>query len=117
MSCAFPRSSSCLPRCSPQQPAELTLHVRYSAKDRVYRNRDEINVSKEGLGDLYETKLKGFFSCVLLLFKKVDGRADSSSMAESTFTRTRRSATSRRVRATSTSEVRFPYAKLHFHHR
>ena len=35
-----------------------------SAKDRVYRNRDEINVSKEGLGDLYESKLKGFFSFV-----------------------------------------------------
>ncbi|KAG6918254.1 1,2-dihydroxy-3-keto-5-methylthiopentene dioxygenase 1 [Tephrocybe rancida] len=26
-----------------------------------YKNRDTINVSKEGLGDLYETKIKGFF--------------------------------------------------------
>jgi hypothetical protein len=35
-----------------------------SAKERHYRNRDEISVSKEGLGDLYESKLKGFFRFV-----------------------------------------------------
>jgi len=34
----------------------------YSAKERVYRNRDEINVSREGLGAVYEQKLKGFFT-------------------------------------------------------
>jgi 1,2-dihydroxy-3-keto-5-methylthiopentene dioxygenase len=26
-----------------------------------YKNRDTINVTKEGLGDLYESKLKSFF--------------------------------------------------------
>ncbi|KAH8827277.1 Fe-ARD 1 [Flagelloscypha sp. PMI_526] len=31
------------------------------AKERGYKNRDEINVSKAGLGDLYETKIKTFF--------------------------------------------------------
>ncbi|KAL7409339.1 1,2-dihydroxy-3-keto-5-methylthiopentene dioxygenase [Mrakia frigida] len=31
------------------------------AKEREYKNRDVINVSKAGLGELYETKIKGFF--------------------------------------------------------
>ncbi|KAI0050111.1 Acireductone dioxygenase [Auriscalpium vulgare] len=31
------------------------------AKERSYKNRDTINVTKEGLGDLYESKLKTFF--------------------------------------------------------
>ncbi|KAG5649912.1 1,2-dihydroxy-3-keto-5-methylthiopentene dioxygenase 1 [Sphagnurus paluster] len=31
------------------------------AEKEGYRNRDTINVSKEGLGELYETKIKGFF--------------------------------------------------------
>ncbi|CAI2172438.1 911_t:CDS:2 [Funneliformis geosporum] len=31
------------------------------AKDRKYKNRDELVCSKEGLGDLYEKKLKMFF--------------------------------------------------------
>ncbi|KAG5349022.1 1,2-dihydroxy-3-keto-5-methylthiopentene dioxygenase 1 [Termitomyces sp. Mn162] len=31
------------------------------AAQEGYKNRDMINVSKEGLGDLYETKMKGFF--------------------------------------------------------
>ena len=31
------------------------------ANDNGYKNRDQINVSKEGLGDLYEPKIKGFF--------------------------------------------------------
>lgn len=31
------------------------------AKERDYKNRDTINVTKEGLGDLYQTKIKGFF--------------------------------------------------------
>lgn len=31
------------------------------AKQRGYRNRDVINVSKAGLGDLYERKIKTFF--------------------------------------------------------
>ncbi|KIM75444.1 hypothetical protein PILCRDRAFT_13531 [Piloderma croceum F 1598] len=31
------------------------------AKERGYKNRDIINVTKKALGDMYETKLKGFF--------------------------------------------------------
>ncbi|CAG8566949.1 9011_t:CDS:2 [Ambispora leptoticha] len=31
------------------------------AKERSYKNRDTITCSKEGLGDLYESKLKSFF--------------------------------------------------------
>ncbi|KAF9075450.1 Acireductone dioxygenase ARD family [Rhodocollybia butyracea] len=31
------------------------------AKERGYRNRDVITISKEGLGDEYETKLKAFY--------------------------------------------------------
>ncbi|KZV92528.1 Acireductone dioxygenase, partial [Exidia glandulosa HHB12029] len=31
------------------------------AREREYKNRDTINVSKAGLGDLYESKIKGFF--------------------------------------------------------
>ncbi|KAG9127796.1 1,2-dihydroxy-3-keto-5-methylthiopentene dioxygenase [Ceratobasidium sp. 392] len=31
------------------------------ARDRGYKNRDVINVSKTGLGDQYESKIKGFF--------------------------------------------------------
>ena len=31
------------------------------AKERDYKNRDTINVTKEGLGDLYESKIKMFF--------------------------------------------------------
>jgi len=35
--------------------------VNAIAKERDYKNRDMINVSKEGFGDLYEEKIKGFF--------------------------------------------------------
>ncbi|GAA5916968.1 hypothetical protein JCM8208_003226 [Rhodotorula glutinis] len=35
--------------------------VEAIAKDRGYKNRDEINVSKAGMGDIYEDKIKGFF--------------------------------------------------------
>lgn len=31
------------------------------AQERGYKNRDTINVSKEGLGEVYEQKIKGFF--------------------------------------------------------
>ncbi|KIJ18079.1 hypothetical protein PAXINDRAFT_167368 [Paxillus involutus ATCC 200175] len=31
------------------------------AKERGYKNRDVITITREGLGDLYETKLKTFF--------------------------------------------------------
>ncbi|GAA5980328.1 hypothetical protein JCM11641_001768 [Rhodosporidiobolus odoratus] len=35
--------------------------VEAIAKERGYKNRDEINVSKAGMGDIYEEKIKGFF--------------------------------------------------------
>lgn len=35
--------------------------VNEVARERGYKNRDIINVSKAGLGDLYESKIKGFF--------------------------------------------------------
>ncbi|KAJ7189191.1 Acireductone dioxygenase ARD family [Mycena filopes] len=35
--------------------------VNAIAKERGYKNRDTIDVSKEGMGDIYETKIKGFF--------------------------------------------------------
>merc|ERR1711939_806712 len=35
--------------------------VETIARERGYKNRDEINVSKAGLGDIYEEKIKGFF--------------------------------------------------------
>ncbi|KAJ7167253.1 RmlC-like cupin domain-containing protein [Mycena crocata] len=31
------------------------------ARERGYKNRDVINVSKEGMGEIYEEKIKGFF--------------------------------------------------------
>ncbi|KAJ7154387.1 Acireductone dioxygenase ARD family [Mycena crocata] len=31
------------------------------ARERGYKNRDRINVSKEGMGEIYEEKIKGFF--------------------------------------------------------
>jgi len=35
--------------------------VNALAQERGYKNRDTINVSKEGLGEVYEQKIKGFF--------------------------------------------------------
>ncbi|KAL8283938.1 hypothetical protein RQP46_005370 [Phenoliferia psychrophenolica] len=35
--------------------------VENVVKERNYKNRDVIKVSKEGLGDVYEEKLRGFF--------------------------------------------------------
>jgi len=31
------------------------------AKERGYKNRDTINITREGLGDLYDVKIKMFF--------------------------------------------------------
>ncbi|KAG9013320.1 1,2-dihydroxy-3-keto-5-methylthiopentene dioxygenase [Tulasnella sp. JGI-2019a] len=66
--------------CNPPEPVDLSvlekigvLHWRipvdddYQSKidqvatERGYKNRDVINVSRAGLGDAYETKIKGFF--------------------------------------------------------
>ncbi|KAM0752092.1 1,2-dihydroxy-3-keto-5-methylthiopentene dioxygenase 2 [Meredithblackwellia eburnea MCA 4105] len=35
--------------------------VEQVVKDRDYKNRDTIKVSREGLGELYDEKIKGFF--------------------------------------------------------
>ena len=41
---------------------ETDKKIDQVAKERGYKNRDVINVSKEGLGDVYEEKLKIFFA-------------------------------------------------------
>lgn len=41
---------------------ENTEKINVVAREREYRNRDVINVTKEGLGDQYEAKLKIFFA-------------------------------------------------------
>ena len=42
-----------------------TEKINAIARERDYKNRDEINVTKEGLGDQYEKKLEIFFAeCV-----------------------------------------------------
>ena len=38
------------------------------ARERGYKNRDTIHVTKEGLGELYEEKLKMFFAEYVVLF-------------------------------------------------
>jgi 1,2-dihydroxy-3-keto-5-methylthiopentene dioxygenase len=42
--------------------------INQVAKERDYKNRDTINVTKEGLGDLYESKIKTFFEEYILFF-------------------------------------------------
>jgi 1,2-dihydroxy-3-keto-5-methylthiopentene dioxygenase len=37
------------------------------AEERSYKNRDTITVTKQGLGDLYEAKLKSFYEEYALL--------------------------------------------------
>ena len=39
-----------------------TERIDAIARERDYKNRDEINVTKEGLGDQYEKKLEIFFA-------------------------------------------------------
>jgi 1,2-dihydroxy-3-keto-5-methylthiopentene dioxygenase len=51
----------------PQEPG-YEVAIDNIAKEEGYKNRDTINVTKEGLGDLYETKLKAFFDeCVVII--------------------------------------------------
>ncbi|KAF9239484.1 1,2-dihydroxy-3-keto-5-methylthiopentene dioxygenase [Melanogaster broomeanus] len=43
-------------------PADETyVEVDAVARERGYKNRDVITITKEGLGDLYESKLKSFY--------------------------------------------------------
>jgi 1,2-dihydroxy-3-keto-5-methylthiopentene dioxygenase len=45
--------------------------INQVARERDYKNRDVINVTKEGLGDVYESKLKTFYEeCVLVMIAK-----------------------------------------------
>lgn len=55
------------------RPAIEMEEVERIAKERSYRNRDVISVSKEGLGELYEEKLKGFFRLVIVSRISGDG--------------------------------------------
>ena len=44
------------------------------ARERGYKNRDTIHVTKEGLGELYEEKLKMFFAeYVVFAFLRLEG--------------------------------------------
>jgi 1,2-dihydroxy-3-keto-5-methylthiopentene dioxygenase len=42
-------------------PGEWESEIDAIAKQQGYKNRDTMNVTKEGLGDQYESKLKSFF--------------------------------------------------------
>ncbi|KAA1470977.1 Acireductone dioxygenase [Dentipellis sp. KUC8613] len=42
-------------------PGGWEAQIDAVATERSYKNRDTINVTREGLGDLYESKLKSFF--------------------------------------------------------
>jgi 1,2-dihydroxy-3-keto-5-methylthiopentene dioxygenase len=42
-------------------PGGWESEINKITERRGYKNRDIINVTKEGLGDLYESKLKSFF--------------------------------------------------------
>ncbi|KAH7882081.1 1,2-dihydroxy-3-keto-5-methylthiopentene dioxygenase [Phlebopus sp. FC_14] len=45
----------------PVSPTGEHEEIDAVAKERGYRNRDVIAITKEGLGDLYESKLKSFY--------------------------------------------------------
>jgi 1,2-dihydroxy-3-keto-5-methylthiopentene dioxygenase len=48
-----------------ETPGGWEPEINRIAEQQGYKNRDTINVTKEGLGDLYEAKLKSFFEeCV-----------------------------------------------------
>jgi 1,2-dihydroxy-3-keto-5-methylthiopentene dioxygenase len=49
----------------PDAPGAWESEINRIAEQQGYKNRDTVNVTKEGLGDLYETKIKSFFEeCV-----------------------------------------------------
>jgi len=49
-------------------PGGWEIEIDRIAEQHSYKNRDIINISKEGLGDLYESKLKSFFEECVALF-------------------------------------------------
>jgi 1,2-dihydroxy-3-keto-5-methylthiopentene dioxygenase len=49
-------------------PGGWESEINKIAERRGYKNRDIINVTKEGLGDLYESKLKSFFEEYVALY-------------------------------------------------
>ena len=45
-----------------ESPAESHIRqINEVAQERLYKNRDVISVTKEGLGDAYESKIKMFY--------------------------------------------------------
>jgi 1,2-dihydroxy-3-keto-5-methylthiopentene dioxygenase len=42
-------------------PTDKQSQIEAVAEERSYKNRDIITITKEGLGDLYEIKLKNFY--------------------------------------------------------
>lgn len=74
------------------------------AREREYKNRDVINVTKEGLGDLYDEKLKTFFAeCVF--YSGFHGLVFDVCVCAGICMRMRRFGTSNLVLASSTSAV------------
>jgi hypothetical protein len=53
--------------------------VNEVAKERGYKNRDTINVSKEGMGDIYEEKIRGFFEEYAVVLSCLDRCMSNSS--------------------------------------
>jgi 1,2-dihydroxy-3-keto-5-methylthiopentene dioxygenase len=50
-----------IPLAQDNSPGGWESEIDKIAKEKGYNNRDTINVTKEGLGDQYESKLKSFF--------------------------------------------------------
>jgi 1,2-dihydroxy-3-keto-5-methylthiopentene dioxygenase len=50
-----------IPLTQDNSPGGWESEIDKIAKEKGYKNRDTINVTKEGLGDQYESKLKSFF--------------------------------------------------------
>lgn len=74
------------------------------AKERDYRNRDRLNVNKEGLGDQYEEKLKMFFNELVSIFSHPLPKFDLAART-GTYMKTKKSATSSEAEVISTSAV------------
>jgi cupin superfamily acireductone dioxygenase involved in methionine salvage len=73
----------------PQEPG-YEVAIDNIAKEEGYKNRDTINVTKEGLGDLYETKLKAFFDECVVIIQAYDAYYSSLRCPPQTHARRRR---------------------------
>lgn len=67
------------------------------ANKRGYKNRDVITITKEGLGDLYEAKLKSFYEECVSVGPSTGSNADQRLRSTGICTRTKRSGISSRA--------------------